>query len=234
MLEYLPQGVARQIIDEHHLAGLLVTGQVLAAETRHLLGGEARVFAHHDGDHTFSELWVRQSDDSHLRHPWTTFDYFLDLAGVDIEATADYEVLGPPAYGEVAVPSNATEISRGEPALSVEALLGRIRSVPVAGENVRSTDFYLPDLPVGQRLARLDIDNPRLLAGERPSHGSRPALAFVGVGEVHDRLGHAVALQDTLPEESLELVEGLGTQGRATRDVEPDRTRTFIAGPGLA
>ena len=117
MLEYLPEGVARQVIDEHHLAGLLEAGQVLAAEARHLLGGEAWVFGHHDGDHAFPELGVGQTDNGHLRHPWTTFDRILDLAGVDIIATADYELFGTPAYGEVAVLSDVTEIPRGEPAL---------------------------------------------------------------------------------------------------------------------
>ena len=160
VFEYLPEGVARQVIDEHHLAGLLEAGQVLAAEARHLLGGEAWVFAHHDGDHAFPELGVGQTDNGHLGDPWATFDHILDLAGVDIIAAADYELLGPPAYGEVAVLTDETEIPRGEPALFVEALLGRIGPVPVAGEDVRATDFDLPDLPVGQRLARLYVRRP--------------------------------------------------------------------------
>src|SRR5215208_3398983 len=151
VLEYLPQGIAGQVI-----------------------------FEHHDGDHAFSELEVRQPDYGDFRHPWTTFDHFLDLAGVDIKAAADYQLFGPPAYGEVAVFADGAQIPRGEPALIVEALLSRIRPVPVAGEDVGSTDFDLPDLPFGQRLARLDIDDPRLLAGERPSHGTWPALTFVG------------------------------------------------------
>src|SRR5215218_9277640 len=229
VLEYLPEGVARQVIDEHHLAGLLVASQVLAAETRHLLGGESRVIGHHDGHHAFSELGVGKSDDGHLGHPGATFDHLLDLARVDVVATAYYELSGAPAYGEVAVLADGAEIARGEPPVLVEALLGRIRPVPVAGEDVGPADFDLPDLPICQGLARLDIDYPRLLAGEGPSHGTRPALALVGVGEVHYRLGHAVALQDALPEELLELVEGLGTQGRAARDVEPYRPRTLVA-----
>src|SRR5215208_5136059 len=138
VLEYLPQGIAGQVIYEHHLAGLLVGGEVLAAETPHLLGGESRVFGHYYGDHAFSELGVWQPDYCDLRHPWTTFDHFLDLAWVDVVAAADNEFFGPPAYGEVAVFADGAQIPRGEPALIVEALLSRIRPVPVAGEDVGS------------------------------------------------------------------------------------------------
>src|SRR5215203_198326 len=160
---------------------------------------------------------VWQPHDGHRGDAGTAFNHLFDLTGVDIIAAAYDQLLRPPANGEVAVFADGADISRGKPALFVEALLGGIGPLPVTGEDVRPAHFYLPDLPVGQRLARLDVHDSCLLARKQPAHGPRPALALERIGEVHDRLRNAVTLQNTLSKQTLEAIEGLGTQGRSRR-----------------
>ena len=72
--------------------------------------------------------------------------------------------------------------------------------------------------PVALGQAQLD-------PGQGQPDRARPALAVVGVGDVHDRLGHAVALEHPLAGPLGQALE----HGR--RAAAPTRTRTAAAGP---
>src|SRR5205823_1425066 len=112
----------------------------------------------------------------------------FDLAGVDVVAAGDDQLAGAPGDGEVAVGAAPAEVAGVEPAISVERLGGRLGELPVALEDVRSPHLDLAGLFVVDGLAGGDVDDARLLAGERLAHGAGAALAIVGVGQVHDRL----------------------------------------------
>ena len=96
-----------------------------------------------------------------------------------------------------------------------------VASIPVAGEDVRAAHLDLAGLAVRNGLARRHVHDARLLSGKRHADGSRAPLAVVGIGQVHDRLGHAVAFEDRLSEKAGELLEELQTERGGAGDVEP-------------
>ena len=114
--------------------------------------------------------------------------HVLDFARVHVESARDDELLGPADDAQVAVGVERSDVAGAEPrAVVVVGERGGVGlgSLPVAGEHVRSAE---QDLAARRRGAS---STP----GQREADGAGAALAVVGVRHVHERLGHAVALE---------------------------------------
>src|SRR3954454_6467108 len=110
----------------------------------------------------------------------------LDLAGIDVEPTADDELLRAPGDLEAAVPVvDPAEVAGAKPAVAGQRLGRRVGAVPVAVEDLRAAHEDLAVLAV-----EADLD-PR----QRPPDAPRPARAVVEVRDVQPRFGAAVALE---------------------------------------
>src|SRR5512135_2297290 len=94
----------------------------------------------------------------------------LHLLRVDVEATADDQLLDPADDAQVPRPVVLAEVAGTEPAVGGERLRARLRPPPVAGEHVRSARLDLP--PAAARQADLH-------ARQRQAHRARPALPVV-------------------------------------------------------
>jgi len=67
------------------------------------------------------------------------------------------------------------------------------------------------DAKTYQTIVQQSID-----ARQRQSHAARTAFALVGIRNVHERFGHAVALENGVPEQRAEVFEDLRGQRRGT------------------
>src|SRR3954463_16329130 len=110
----------------------------------------------------------------------------LNFSGADLVAAGLDDVRRDPAYdADVAVVFLDGRVPGGEPAVP-ECLLRRVGPVEVLEEEIRAADV---DLVV------LDL---QLDAGQRRADGAGAALAVGADRGVHQRLAHAVALDDLL------------------------------------
>ena len=116
--------VAGQLVDEPDLAGPLVRGeQVLGVGEQ--VGLVERGCARYDdrGDH-LAPFRRGRADHGDLGDPRVPGQDLFDLAGVDVEATADDELLAPPDDPQITVRVELTEVAGAEPP-AVERGLGR-------------------------------------------------------------------------------------------------------------
>ena len=117
----------------------------------------------------------------------------------------------------VAVGRELGEIAGAEVAVRRERGSGRIGTAPVAGENVRAFHFELA------------VDDANGNARQRKTDGAGTTLADIRIAEIHERLGHSVALENRVAEALAELFEDMRRQRRGAGDEEPhlraDRAR---------
>src|SRR5579884_1350607 len=222
MLLNFAKRIAWKRVDEEDLAWLLEAGKLVAAEGDQVIRGQLLGLraTHHDRYHLLAEVGMRQAEDGYLGHSRVHQQNLFDLARVHVVAAADDEPARPPRNRVVAVGASPAQVSSVEPAVGVERGGGRIRALPVALEDVRATDLDLARSLVMDRLAGLNVHDPSFLPRERHPDSSRTSLAIVGVGEVHHRLGHSVALEDALSEHLLEFGERLRAERGGSRYVQ--------------
>src|SRR5690348_3421824 len=226
VLLHFAKGVAGQGIHEDHAAWLLVAGEALTAVGRDLAGARpCAIFGHDHRDDLLTQVGVRRPDHGDLSHRRMPRQRLFHLTRVDVVAAADDQLAGAAGDGEVAVVADRAEIAGLEPAVRAEYFGGGVGAVPVAGEDVRPAHLDLADRARRQRRARAHIHHARFLAGERAADGAGAALAVVRVGQVHDRLGHAVALEDALAEDALEVREDPRAERGGAGDEETRQAR---------
>ncbi len=126
----------------------------------------------------------------------------LDLPGADLVAAALDQVRRLAAHdADVAVRLPYRHVPGAEPAVGGERAGGRVRAVQIAGEQVRPAHLDLADrLPVvrGDRRPVL-LHQSQLHPRQGQPDGARPGLAVGADGGVHQRLRHAVPLDDPAP-----------------------------------
>src|SRR5262249_38653578 len=133
-------------------------------------------------------------------------------------AARDDELARAPGDRVIAIGAAPTEISRLEPAIVTECLSRSVRPLPVSRKDVGAAHLDLADLVLRQVTAAPNVHHSSLLAGEWPTDRPWPPLTLIRIGQVHDRLGHTVALKNALPEHPLELREELWAERRRPRD----------------
>ena len=107
---------------------------------------------------------VCASDDRGLGDLGKPVDHGLDLAGVDVLATADDHVLGPVDEHQVTVLVEPADVTGVQPAVD-DRRRGLLGPVEVATHDVRALDHDLAGLAVGHRVARR-VDEADRLAGQ--------------------------------------------------------------------
>src|SRR5262249_10068732 len=152
---------------------------------------------HNHCHHLLAKVGVWQAEHRHFGDGWVLRQHVLDLAWVHIIATADDKLARPPRDCVVAIGAAPAQIARLEPAIGAERLCRSVGTPPVPREDRGPAPLALAALARRQRLAAHYIHHPSLLAGERPTDGPWPPLALIRIGQVHDRLGHAVTLENT-------------------------------------
>ena len=145
----------------------------------------------------------------------------LDLAGADLVAPGLDQVGGAPADDpDVSAPIAGGHVPGGKPAVA-HRLGGRLGPVQVAGEQVGAADLDLADrLVVDARPASAPSSSTRRSGtpGTGGPDGSRRRLSVGPQRGVHQRLGHAVALEHAAAGERVDaLVLGSGQRRRARR-----------------
>ena len=160
---------------------------------------------------------MRHADDRRLRHLRHFLEQVLHLLGVDVVAAGDDDVLRASDDGDAPLGVHEAHVPGAEETVRAELLRGLLRHAPVAGKDVRAADLDLADGAGCERFAVLRRD-ARLYARQGESHGPRHALAVERVRGVHQRLRHAVTLQDAVAGAGLEGVEGLFRERRGTGD----------------
>lgn len=198
-LLHLAHRVARQFgHDEAALGNLEV--RELRLELRHDGVGidDGARLGDHDGHAHFAEVGVRHADDRALGHAGHLVDVALDLRRVDVVAAADDQVLAAADDGDVAAAVDLADVAGFEEAVGGEFFRRLLGHAPVAGEHVRAIDLDAADI-VGGAVVALLVAHAQLHARQGETDGAATALALlglVGVGGEHDRLAHAVALED--------------------------------------
>src|SRR5882724_9441670 len=132
--ENLADGTLGQGTDEAHLLRALVAGQPGLAEGHDLVGGGGLAVAeHHEGEDVLTHEEIRLPDHRGFRRLRERVKGFFDLAGIDVEAPADDEILLSLDDVEEAVPVQAPHVPGVEPAAAHGA--GRLVRIAVVAEH---------------------------------------------------------------------------------------------------
>src|SRR4029453_15910993 len=149
-LEDLPGRALRQLVDEPHLARVLVGGDVLLDVRLQLRGRDRRsVLERHGGADLLAELGMGDPDDRALAHRRVLVEHLLELPRVDVVAAANDQLLLAVDDEEVAVLVDAPDVAGPKPAIGGQDLSGGLRSAPVARHHVVAADGDLADLAGG-------------------------------------------------------------------------------------
>ena len=127
--------------------------------------------------------------------------------------------LARPDDAQVAGLVELADVSCPEEAVVREGLRRRVGQVEVAAEDVRAAHEDLAGVGLE---AQLD-------AGQWEADRPRSPLAFIGVRDEHQRLGHPVALEDQLARSLLHTAVKVGAERRRARDAEAKRREAVDA-----
>src|SRR4029453_4156703 len=154
----LPDGALGEGLHEAHLLRALVAGQPRLAEghdlvpARRLAGAEP-----HEGEDVLAHEGIRHPDDRGLRRLRKRVEDLLDLAGVDVEAPADDEVLLALDDVEEALPVQSPHVAGVEPAAPHRAR-GLDGIAVVAEHHVGALHAHLAHLAGRQRPIGVVLD----------------------------------------------------------------------------
>src|SRR6059036_3546364 len=145
-----------------------------------------------DGARDLARHGVRHAHDRHLDDGRVRREQVLQLAGADVLALADDDVLPPPGDAEVALGVERAEVSGAEAAVGREGV-GVQGRVAVAEEALGAARQYLALAPGPDRRAVL-VDQADLVRADGAPLAVNAALGrVVGPGRGHGReLGRAV------------------------------------------
>ena len=224
-LQDLARRALRQLGHEPHVTRVLVGRDALLDECLQVLRRRVRTRLQRDGGaDLLAQLGVRHCHDRRLGDGRVLVEHLLDLAGIDVVAAADDQVLLAIDDEEVAVLVDLREVTGVEPA-AAHRLGRRVGTLPVALHHVRALDDDLPHLALRDLLVVL-VEDLHLDVADRRADRAGLALA-VGVVEGCDRRGLAqpVPLQDLRAELSVERAQHLDRQRRAAGDADAQRGR---------
>src|SRR6266536_1660609 len=110
----LADGRERQVVENAHLARVLVGGEPRAGEADQLFAGHPLARAQrHEGDHLLAVHRVGAPDDPGHRHSRVLHQRLLDVAREDVEAAPDDQVLLAVDDPQVPVLVEAADVARG-------------------------------------------------------------------------------------------------------------------------
>ena len=185
-----------------------------------------------DRGDAFAEIGVGNADHRRFLDARDFVDVSFDLLRIDVEPAGDDQVLGAADDGNAAGLVHNRHVPGDEKTVVAELGGGLVGHPPITLEHVRSADLEYPRLAAGDLVAVVVGDagfDPR----QRKPDGAGHPLPFVGVGGVHPRFGHAVALENSVPGSLLERGEGIGEQRCRAGDEQPHIAADFPVQPGL-
>src|ERR1019366_5021435 len=154
-LQDLACGVAGELVDDLDAPRHLVVRQRAGTVLSELVSRRRRPGREHDhGGHVLAQHWVRDSHHGGLDDVGMLEQHGLDVAGVDVVATPDDDVLLPPDDVEVAVLVEARQVSAVEPAVLPGPGGGLVVSVVLALAALHAQDG-LAHFAGGQAVALL-------------------------------------------------------------------------------
>src|SRR5262245_16062264 len=208
---------------EANLLRALEASQPALAEADDLLRrGLPTVPEHHECEHVLAHQRILHADDGPLRDRGMRVQHLLDLARIDVEASADDQVLLALDDEEEAVLVEAPHVAGVEP-LRAYRPRGLVRVAIVPGHHVGTLHADLADLARRQRAVGVVLDRDRDSGNRRP-HRADLADAREAVGGNHRRgLGQPIAFEDLAPELPLEGLDHLHGERRRTRSPHPHR-----------
>src|SRR5918992_5527012 len=186
----------RVLLDEIHVLGDLVVGDVLAAVLLDVLVGQRGIVLLYDGGgYPLAVLLVGDDVDLDVGDLGVSVEKLLDLTRVDVLATANDHVLRPPGYLDVPVLVHSRQVPGVQPALLVYNLFGLVGHLVVALHDVVAAGAEVALLVGPDLFAGVHVHEPDLDVRELASHGRYPALYRVvraGLGDDGAGLGLTV------------------------------------------
>ena len=166
---------------------------------------------------------MQHADHRALGHAVHLVQEGLHLGRVHVVAAADHQVLAATHELDVAVLVEAAHVAGLEPAVVGEVVARLVGHAPVAAEHVGPAHLDVADHAARRELP-LVVAHPQTDARQGKAHRAAPALAVLRAARVrgeHQRLAHAVALDDGVAGALAEGVEGLDEQRRRAADEDP-------------
>src|ERR1035437_9409582 len=197
MLLHFAERGARQRLDANEPARNLERRKLRATSPLELLGVE-RLVGRNVGDGHLAANVVLHTDDRGFAHTRILEQQLFDLARIDVESAADDEITAPAAQRVVAVMRAHAEIAGAKPAV-VKRRCRRVGPSPVLGEQMWRPNLDLADAVVAEYGA-LVADEAGRYARQGWAHRSGATLAIVRIAHDHERLAHAITLENRLTE----------------------------------
>src|SRR5215217_2117528 len=188
----------RVLLDEVHVLGDLVMGDVLATVLLGVLFGQRGVlFLYYGGGYPLAVLLVGDAVDLDVRDTGMCVETLLDLARVDVLAAADNHVVRPAGYREVTVLVHGRQISGVQPSILVYNLGGFIGHLVVALHNVVAAGAEVTLLSRPDLFTGVHINELHLYVRELAAHGRNPAFyGVVGARLGYNGAGFGLAISD--------------------------------------
>ena len=170
LLTHLARAVALHVVHEHHVAGLLVTGNMVLAVRLHLGGREVRALARlDDSGHGLPHHRVARAEHEAVVDGGVRAQHVLHLGDEYVLAARfDHVLLARP---HVVVPIRIAhhEVARAQPAVGRERLVGQVGLAVVALHHRPRPEQGLPHFAVGHLVAVL-VHHLHLHVLHRPPH----------------------------------------------------------------
>ena len=170
---------------------------------------------------------MRHADDGAFQDSLDIVDHAFHFLRVDIQPAGNDQVLVAADDADIAVGITHRHVAGDEEAVLAEGLGGFFRHFPIAEEDIVAALLDDADLAIRQRRAGLRIGNPDFHAGKRKPDGAGAAVALERVRGAHVGFGHAVALEDRLARQFLELAMRLCQQRGRPGNEQPHVRRGF-------
>src|SRR2546421_8419665 len=215
-----------ELVDELDVAGDLEVGDLAPAELPELLRCGGGVLPEPDPGHDlFAVLGVGNANDLYVAHVGVRVEELLDLARVDVLASANDHVLDPADDVDVAVLVHGGQVAGVHPAPAVHGLRRPFRLLLVAEHDRVAAGEQFARLPPGRRGAAAGIGDLDLDVGVDPPDARNPLVQLVvrsGLGRHRRCLGHAVTDGDLGHVHGrYDLLHDLDGAGRSGHDPGP-------------
>jgi hypothetical protein len=180
---YLSCWRCRKAVNETNVVGNFETCDLSAAELLHIFCIDVRPRPHSDPRcQYFAEPIIAEAENARLIDIGMALQVLLNLAGVDVLAAADNDVLEAPDDANAAVWTHCRQIASMQLPFGIDCVRGRFRLVIVAAHDEISARADLSDFVRFDRTP-LHIDDSYFGCGKRaPGRFDPHSLRLVGCG----------------------------------------------------
>ena len=195
----------RDLVDDLDALGPQALGHALAFQVgRDRLQGRHRVAQRrHEGADALAQAVVGHADGGRLAHARAAHQVVVDLAGRQVLAAADDDLLAPAVDADAAVLVHVAQVAREPPAVVGERAVGALRLVQVADELVRATGDVLA-LDARGHIVSLLVDVAHLDA--REGDAGPVAVPFHAFARGHEHVRAALRGAEDLAEQDVVVV----------------------------